>query len=73
MIMILHTLLHNVTQEELRVVITNSPSNSCELYPLTTNLLKKVQECLLPLITTVINKSLVEFDVSPYFKKMFHH
>ena len=43
------------------------PSKSFELDPLPTNLLKKVLECLLPLITDIINNSLVESDVPAYF------
>ena len=31
--------------------------------------MKKVLECQLPLITTIINKSLVESDVPAHFKK----
>jgi hypothetical protein len=57
------------TQDEVRIVVMKSPSKSCELDPLPTNLLKKVLECLLPLITRIINKSLVESDVPAYFKK----
>ena len=54
------------TQDEVRIVVMKSPSKSCELDPLPTNLLKKVLECLLPLITRIINKSLVESDVPAY-------
>ena len=57
------------TQDEVRVVIMKSPSNSFELERLPTNLLKKVLEYLLHLITIIINKSLAEFDVLEYFKK----
>ena len=46
-----------------------SPSQFCEFDQLPMNLLKKVLECLLPLIATIINKSLGESDVSAYFKK----
>ena len=56
-------------QDEDRIVVTKSPSKSCELDPLPMNLLKKVLECLLPLITSIINKSLVESDVPAYFKR----
>ncbi len=56
------------TQDEVRIVVMKSPSKSCELDPLPTNLLKKVLECLLPLITRIINKSLVECYVRAYFK-----
>ena len=40
-----------------------------ELDPLPTNLLKKVLKCVLPLITSTINKSVSESDVPAYFKK----
>ena len=56
-------------QDEVHVVIMKSPSNSCELDPLPTNLLKKVLECLLPWITAIINQSLVESHVPAYFRK----
>ena len=39
------------TQDDVRVVIMKSPSNSCELDPLPKNLLKKVLECLLPFLS----------------------
>ena len=58
-----------VTWDEVPVVILKSPSKSSELDPLQRNLLKKVLEYLLPLITRIINKSLVESDVPAYFKK----
>ena len=44
-------------------------TRSCELDPLTTYLLIEVLEYLLPLITAIINKSLVEFKVPLSFKK----
>ena len=46
-----------------------SPSKSCELDPLPTNLLKQVLEYVLPLITAIINRSLVESKVPACFKK----
>ena len=55
--------------DEVHVVIMKTPSKSCELDPLPMNLLKKVVGCLLPLITTIINKSMVESDLPAYFKK----
>ncbi len=59
------------TQDEVRFVIMKSSSKSGELDPLPTNLLKKVLECLLLLITRITNKSLVECDVPTYFKKTY--
>ncbi len=56
-------------KDEVHVVIVKSPSKSCENDPLPTNLQKKVLECLLPFITLIINKSLVESDFPAYFKK----
>ena len=46
------TYFRPATQDEIHVVIMNSPSKSCELDPLPTNLQKKVLECLLPFITS---------------------
>ena len=56
-------------RDEVRVAITKSPAKSCELDPLPTNLSKSVLECLLPLISTIIKKSLVKFDFPSYFTK----
>jgi hypothetical protein len=49
--------------------IIKSPSKYCELDPLPTYLLKEVLKYLLPLITAIINKSLVESKVPLSFKK----
>ena len=57
------------TQDEIRDVIKKSPSKSCELDPLPTYLLKLCLDQLLPLITTIINRSLVESKVSQCFKR----
>ena len=43
-------------QDEVSVVIMKSPSTSWELNPLAINLPKNVLECLLPLISTIINR-----------------
>ena len=63
------TKLSPATQDEVRDIIINSPSKSCELDLLPTHLLKEVLEYLLPLITDIINKSLVESNVTLSFKK----
>ena len=56
------------TQDEVCDIIIMSPSKSCELDPLPTYLLKEVLEYLLPLITVIINRSLVESKVLLSFK-----
>ena len=63
------TYCRHATQDEVIDIIMNSPAKSCEHDLLPANLLKKVLECLLPLIITIINKSLVDFHVPTYFKK----
>lgn len=63
------TQLTLTTEEEVRKIITNSPSKSCELDPLPTSLLKQCLEALLPLITSIMNKSLTESKVPLWFKK----
>ena len=55
------------TPEEVRQIIMKAPSKSCELDPLPTHLLKVCLEPLLPLITAIINRSLVESAVPQYF------
>jgi len=57
------------TQKEIRKIIMNAPSKSCELDPLPTHLLKDCLEHLLPLITAIINGSLTESKVPLSFKK----
>ena len=57
------------TQDEVHDNIIKSPSKSCELDPLPTYLLEEVLEYLLPLITAIINKSLVDSKVPLSFKK----
>jgi len=52
--------LASATQDEVRDIIIKSPSKSCELDPLPIYLLNEVLEYLLPWITAIINKSLVE-------------
>ena len=47
-----------VTQEEVKEIISSSPSKSCDLDPLPTNVLKQCLDVLLPVITLMINLSL---------------
>jgi len=63
------TIFAPATQDEVSDIIIKSPAKSCELDPLPTYLLKEVLEYLLPLITAIINKSLVESKVPLSFKK----
>jgi hypothetical protein len=57
------------TQEEVRKMIMKAPNKSCELDPLPTWLLKNCIDLLLPLITAIINKSLVTSTVPSCFKQ----
>lgn len=66
------TVLNNfppATQEEIKKLILEAPSKSCELDPLPTWLLKKCLDQLTPVITAIINKSLATSTVPTYFKK----
>lgn len=47
------------TPEEIKKVILQSPNKSCELDPLPTWLLKECLEELLPLVTEIVNKSVI--------------
>ena len=57
------------TQDKIQDIIIKSPSKSCELDPLPIYLLTEMLEYLLPMITAIINKSLVESKVALSFKK----
>ena len=50
--------LEPATEEEIRRIIMKSPNKSCELDPIPTWLLNCCLTELLPLITTLVNKSL---------------
>jgi len=65
------TKLAPANQDEVHDIIIKSPSNSYELDPLSIYLLKEVLEYLLPLITAIINKSLVQSKVLLSFKTPF--
>ena len=58
----------NVTQDEVKKIILSSPSKSCELDPLPTELLKQCITELLPFITDFINSSLSSGIVPKCFK-----
>ena len=70
--------LEPATAEEIRRIIMKSPNKSCELDPIPTWLLKCCLTELLPLITTLVNKSLATGSfpesfklalIKPYLKK----
>ncbi|PIK38247.1 putative RNA-directed DNA polymerase from mobile element jockey-like [Apostichopus japonicus] len=56
------------TEDELKRIIMASPSKSCGLDPLPTNLLKQCVTPLLPVISTIVNNSLITGDVPSAFK-----
>ncbi|PIK45370.1 putative RNA-directed DNA polymerase from mobile element jockey-like [Apostichopus japonicus] len=56
------------TEDELKRIIMASPSKSCGLDPLPTNLLKECVTPLLPVISTIVNNSLITGDVPSAFK-----
>ncbi|KAJ8040922.1 hypothetical protein HOLleu_15372 [Holothuria leucospilota] len=57
------------TEDEVRTLITSSPSKSCNLDPIPTWLLKECVGELLPIITAIINQSLLKSIVPAYFKR----
>jgi exonuclease III len=57
------------TQKEIHDIIINSPSKSCQLDPFPTHFLKQCLPKLLPIITNIINKSIMESKVPMQFKK----
>jgi hypothetical protein len=60
----------HVSEEEVRKVISNSPTKSCSLDPIPTWLLKdELLDILLPVITRLINSSLSEGKFPVSFKK----
>ena len=46
------------SETEIKKLLANSPSKSCELDPIPTFLVKECSEVLTPLITNIVNKSL---------------
>lgn len=57
-----------VTQVEVGKIIMASPTKSCSLDPIPTNLLKQCLPSLLPVITAIINSSLATGNVPSDFK-----
>lgn len=57
------------TEDEVRTLITSSPSKSCNLDPIPTWLLKECVGELLPIITAIINQSLLKSIVPAYFNR----
>ena len=62
------TKLQQTSQDEIRKIITGAPTKSCELDPLPTFLLKQCIESFLPIITSIINKSIASSTVPDSFK-----
>ena len=63
------TLLAPASTEEVRKLVTKSASKSCELDPIQTCLLKQSMDSLLPVITDIINASLLQSTVPQYFRQ----
>jgi hypothetical protein len=61
--------LRPATEEEVRKIIAKSKSTSCSLDPVPTWLLKECSECLLPVITKIVNMSLSTSEVSSKLKE----
>ena len=60
-----------VSQEEVRKIISSSPSKSCSLDPIPTSILKLCLDELTPVLTLVVNTSLEFADFSPELKRAF--
>lgn len=61
--------LRPATEEEVRKLISKSSSATCSLDPIPTWLVKKCCECLLPIITQMVNMSLSKSDFSSQLKE----
>ena len=59
-----------VSQEEVRKIISSSPSKSCSLDPILTSILKLCLDELTPVLTLVVNTFLEFADFSPEFKSL---
>jgi hypothetical protein len=57
-----------MTEEEVRKIIVKSANKSCALDPIPTWLVKDTLDILLPVITSIINKSLSTGEVPPSMK-----
>ena len=60
-----------VSQEEVRKIISSSPSKSCSLDPTPTSILKLCLAELIPVLMLVVNTSLESADFSPELKRAF--
>ena len=60
-----------VSQEEVRKIISSSPSKSCSLDPIPTSILNLCLDELTPVLTLVVNTSLEYADFSPELKRAF--
>ena len=60
-----------VHQDEVRKIITSSPSKSCALDPIPTSILKLCLDELTPVLTLIVNTSLKFADFSPKLKRAF--
>lgn len=57
------------SSDEIRKLIMNSPSKSCDLDPIPTYLLKQCIESFIPIVTSLVNKSLCDSSVPTIFKQ----
>ena len=64
------TRLAPASSNEIKKLLVKSPSKSCELDPMPTYLLKQYVNNVLPVITTMVNKSLNEMSVPTAFKQV---
>ena len=62
-------MFRSTSKVEVKEIIIKSPNKSCDLDPLSTLLLKKCVDRLLPLITAIVNRSMDE-SVMPLFLKL---
>ena len=60
-----------VTQEDVRKIISSSPSKSCSLDPIPTSVLKLCTDELTPILTLIVNTSLECADFSVELKRAF--
>ena len=57
-----------VTADEVKKIIMSMPKKSCELDPIPTDLLMQCLDETLPLITEIMNTSLLTGHIPSYFK-----
>ena len=60
--------LRPCTTEEIKKIVSKSPSKSCSLDPIPTDLLKQCSDTLLPVIKDIINISIAQGTVPDLFK-----